>query len=274
MKVTLDEKDSIKEATNIAELGGVTRSGRVYTPDAPMKKISSVEVKGAAVENAKAPIYPSSKEILAKGRRHNQPLHIFVKCGDYTIARVLIDNGSSINILPKTTLNKLCSTSAQLRASSVVVRAFDGSKREVMGNVTLLIYIGPTTFDITFQVMDIRPAYNYLLGRSWIHSIGVVPSSLHQRVKFFVGQQLINIYRRGQGGLGNLLLATRGCECYQHWIKKPRSFQRINHGCPGSNQRRIPTRQRAWPPPERYSNSNLNPREAWESQTWLSMGQR
>ncbi|RDX97441.1 hypothetical protein CR513_19785, partial [Mucuna pruriens] len=71
---------------------------------------------------------------------------------------------SSRNVLPKTTLDKLYSPSTILRNSPIVVRAFDGSKREVMGKITLPIHIGPTTFDITFQVMDIRPAYSFLLG--------------------------------------------------------------------------------------------------------------
>ncbi|RDY00493.1 hypothetical protein CR513_16323, partial [Mucuna pruriens] len=100
------------------------------------------------------------------------------------IARVLINNGSWLNVMPKTTLDKLYSPSATLRNSPIVVKAFDGSKWEVMGEITLLICIGPTTFDITFQVMNIWPAYNCLLGRPWIHVVEAVPSSLHQKVKF------------------------------------------------------------------------------------------
>ena len=39
--------------------------------------------------------------------------------------------------------------------------------------------------------MDINPAYSCLLGRPWIHSIGVVPSTVHQKLKFVVEGQLI-----------------------------------------------------------------------------------
>ncbi|RDX96150.1 hypothetical protein CR513_21223, partial [Mucuna pruriens] len=86
----------------------------------------------------------SEEEVSKEGRRHNQPLHISVKCGEYMIARVLIDNGSFLNILPKTTLDKLCSIDSQLRTNSVVVRAFDGSRWEVIGEITFPIYMGPT----------------------------------------------------------------------------------------------------------------------------------
>ncbi|RDY09156.1 hypothetical protein CR513_06528, partial [Mucuna pruriens] len=56
---------------------------------------------------------PSLKdEVSAEGRGHNQPLHIVVKCGNDMLARVLIDNGSSLNVMPKDTLEKLYSTSS------------------------------------------------------------------------------------------------------------------------------------------------------------------
>ncbi|RDX65966.1 hypothetical protein CR513_55321, partial [Mucuna pruriens] len=58
------------------------------------------------------------------------------------IAWVLIDNGSSLNVLPKATLDKLTPVDALLKASSVVVGAFDGSKWEVMGEISLPILIG------------------------------------------------------------------------------------------------------------------------------------
>nr|KYP32846.1 hypothetical protein KK1_046364 [Cajanus cajan]KYP32850.1 hypothetical protein KK1_046368 [Cajanus cajan] len=60
-----------------------------------------------------------------------------------------------------------------------------------MGEITLPIQVGPTTFDIKFLVMDITPAYNCLFGRPWIHQAKVVPSMLHQKVKFVVNDKLI-----------------------------------------------------------------------------------
>ncbi|RDY11603.1 hypothetical protein CR513_03703, partial [Mucuna pruriens] len=132
-------------------------------------------------------------EIPTEGRSHNQPLHIVVKCDIYMIARVLIDNGSSLNVMPKATLDKLYSIGFTLKINSVVVKAFNGSKWEVMGEITLPICIGPMTFDITFQVMDIQPVYSCLLDGPWIHAVGAVPSSLHQKVKFIADQQLVSV---------------------------------------------------------------------------------
>jgi len=125
-------------------------------------------------------------EIPTEGKGHNKALHISVKCMDYVLARVLIDNVSSLNVMPKTTLDKISCEGAYLRPSSMVVRAFDGSRREVISETELPIQVGPCNFQDMFQVMDILPAYSCLLGRPWIHSAGVVPSTLHQKLKFIV----------------------------------------------------------------------------------------
>ena len=55
-----------------------------------------------------------------------------------------------------------------------------GSDREI----EIEVQIGPCTFNVEFQVMDISPSYNCLLGRPWIHIAGAVPSTLHQKIKF------------------------------------------------------------------------------------------
>jgi len=78
-----------------------------------------------------------------------------------------------------------------MRPSATIVRAFDGSRREVIGEIELPMQIGPCTFQITFQVMDILSAYSCLLGRHWIHSVGVVPSTLYQKLKFVINDKLI-----------------------------------------------------------------------------------
>ena len=75
----------------------------------------------------------------------------------------------------------------------MVVKAFDGTKREVLENIKLSIQVGPSTFDSEFIVMDINPSYNCLLGRPWIHMAGAVPSTLHQKVKFVVEESLITV---------------------------------------------------------------------------------
>ena len=69
---------------------------------------------------------------------------------DHVVAKVLIDNGSSLNVMPKTTLEKPPFSASRLKPSSMVVRAFDGSRREVMGEIDIPIQIGPHTCNVVF----------------------------------------------------------------------------------------------------------------------------
>jgi len=107
----------------------------------------------------------SDEELPIEGAGHNKALHISVKCMNHILAMVLIDNGSALNVMPKSTLTKLPSDGSYMKPSTTIVRAFDGSRRRVMGEITLPVQIGPITFEVTFQVMDIAPAYTCLLGR-------------------------------------------------------------------------------------------------------------
>ena len=43
------------------------------------------------------------EEIPVEGRGHNRALYVSVKCMDHILAKVLIDNGSCLNIMPKNT---------------------------------------------------------------------------------------------------------------------------------------------------------------------------
>ena len=64
---------------------------------------------------------------------------MFVKWLDHIVAKVLIDNSSSLDIMPKTTLDKLPFNASHMRPRSMVVRAFDGSRRDVRGEIDLPI---------------------------------------------------------------------------------------------------------------------------------------
>ncbi|XP_050896281.1 uncharacterized protein LOC127103025 [Lathyrus oleraceus] len=77
------------------------------------------------------------------GRNHNKALHISMECKGVVLSHVLVDTGSSLTVLPKKALAKLDCEGLILRPTDLVVRAFDGSKRAVFGEVELPVKIGP-----------------------------------------------------------------------------------------------------------------------------------
>ena len=86
------------------------------------------------------------EELPEEGRNHNLALHISMNCKDEALLNVLVDTGSSLNMLPKSTLSKLSYQGAPMRYSGVIVKAFDGSCKMVIGEVDLPVKIGPSDF--------------------------------------------------------------------------------------------------------------------------------
>lgn len=62
------------------------------------------------------------------------------------VCRVLIDNGSALNICPLATLHRLGIDLGRIRTGKSTVRAFDGMKKEVIGEIELELLIGPVLF--------------------------------------------------------------------------------------------------------------------------------
>ncbi|XP_039029195.1 LOW QUALITY PROTEIN: uncharacterized protein LOC120163293 [Hibiscus syriacus] len=130
-------------------------------------------------------------EIPEGGMGSVRALNITTHCHGHVLPGVLIDNGSALNLMPLVTLQRMPLDQSHMKSYQNVVRAFDGTQKEVLGKMEIPLLIGPVVYNIDFVVMDIHPTYNCLLGRPWIHSAGAVPSSLHQKLKFVIDGQLI-----------------------------------------------------------------------------------
>ena len=100
------------------------------------------------------------------------------------VARVLIDNGSTLNVCPMSTLECLNVDNSLICPTTMINRALDGTLKEVQGEIELVIGVGPMFFMVNFQVIKVDSPYNMLLGGPWQHAIGVVASTLHRRLKF------------------------------------------------------------------------------------------
>jgi hypothetical protein len=89
-------------------------------------------------------------DLTVDGRNHNRALHIAMECKGAVLSHVLVDTVSSLNVLPKKALAKLDCEGLILRPTDLIVRAFDGSKRVVFGEVELPVKIGPEVFKSVF----------------------------------------------------------------------------------------------------------------------------
>jgi hypothetical protein len=108
-------------------------------------------------------LYFTKDELDAGGTNHNKPLYIIVRCKDCTIGKVLVDNGSTLNVLPKDVLNEMPIDSTHILPSTMMARAYDGTPTKVVGTIKIELCIGPQGFLVTLQVMNIHLSYNILL---------------------------------------------------------------------------------------------------------------
>ena len=61
------------------------------------------------------------------------------------------------------------------------------------GMIRLPIQIGPEIVEVNFIVVDTYSPYTAIDGRPWLHTLGAIASSLHQKVKFPSGDQVLEI---------------------------------------------------------------------------------
>ena len=124
----------------------------------------------------------SNKDLTKKGKHHNNPLHITVDAMGKRILMVLVDDGSALNVCPLKTTSCLGLNIEDFVPTDQHVRAYNNSRREVLGTITLELTIGPMVKKVDFQVLNIALCFNMLLKRPWIHDIEAIPSSLYQKV--------------------------------------------------------------------------------------------
>ncbi|KAK9997914.1 hypothetical protein SO802_017517 [Lithocarpus litseifolius] len=66
-------------------------------------------------------------ELPPEDRDHTLPMHIMVRCENMIIARVLIDNGSALNVCLMSTLESLNVDTSLIHSTIMIIKAFDGT---------------------------------------------------------------------------------------------------------------------------------------------------
>ncbi|XP_077237383.1 uncharacterized protein LOC143879076 [Tasmannia lanceolata] len=135
----------------------------------------------------------TDEDLPQEGRDHTRPLRITILCNKKRVPEVLVDNGSALNVCPLSTATTLGFGPADFIPSEQGILAYDGTRRDVIGTLATEVEIGGETFEIEFQVLDIKTSFFLLLGRPWLHKVGVVPSTLHQKLKFVRNNRVITV---------------------------------------------------------------------------------
>ena len=119
---------------------------------------------------------------------HDDPLVVRAIVAHTTVHRVLVDNGSSADIIFASAFDKMRIGREKLEPVSTHLRWFSGEKVLPLGSIQLVLTLGEphcqATTTARFLIVDVPSAYNMLLGRPSLNAIKVVPSAYHFIIKF------------------------------------------------------------------------------------------
>ncbi|XP_075086268.1 uncharacterized protein LOC142168980 [Nicotiana tabacum] len=110
-------------------------------------------------------------------------LVIFLNVLDFKIKRVLVDLGSSTNIIQWRVLEQ-AELTGNIAPATKLLTGFNLTSVTTRGEILLPIHAKGVTKTTLFEVVDGDMGYNVILGRPWIHEIKVVPSTNHQLLEF------------------------------------------------------------------------------------------
>ncbi|XP_070004807.1 uncharacterized protein [Nicotiana sylvestris] len=114
---------------------------------------------------------------------HNDALEISLNMLDFKIIRVLVDPGSSSNIIQWRVLEETKLTEIIIPPTKLLV-GFNLASLTTRGEILLLMNAEGVMKMTLFGVVDGDMGYNIILGRPYLHEMKVVPSTYHQLLKF------------------------------------------------------------------------------------------
>ncbi|XP_026410985.1 uncharacterized protein LOC113306242 [Papaver somniferum] len=120
------------------------------------------------------------------GQAHGDPLVITLMIEEWRVKRILVDRGSSVEVLFYDTFKRMQLSDDILIPSTYNIDGFNGTVTTPKREATLRVsdegdYLYTLT---TFHVVDVVSPYEVIIGRHWIVGIKGVASAYHQRLRF------------------------------------------------------------------------------------------
>lgn len=134
------------------------------------------------------PIYFTDEDFPDGPTPHRDALVIAMDVGGTVVQRVLVDTGSSFNVLSWDTFQKLGLKRADLGRIKTPLADFTGDSIQPEGKIRLPTEIGEyhnlRKIDLDFLVVDVDCVQNIILGRPALEDLGAIISMEHLAMKF------------------------------------------------------------------------------------------
>ena len=107
------------------------------------------------------------------------------------VSRMLVDSGAIVNPMPYSLYKKLGGTDEELIKTNMTVSGIGGGDPiGAKGVASMELTIGSKTIPTAFFISEMQGNYSLKLGRDWIHANQCVPSSLHQFIIQWIGDEV------------------------------------------------------------------------------------
>jgi hypothetical protein len=122
---------------------------------------------------------------------HLKPMYIRGHLDGTPVARMLVDGGAAVNVMPYATFKKLGKTDAKLIKTNMMLTGIGGDVPiSPKGVASMELTVGSKTTPTAFFIAEVQGNYNTILGHHWIHANCCVPSTLHQFFIQWVGEEV------------------------------------------------------------------------------------
>ncbi|XP_030922889.1 uncharacterized protein LOC115949743 [Quercus lobata] len=135
----------------------------------------------------------SEEDKIGTIQPHDDVLLITLRIGDYDVKKVMVDGGSGAEVMYPNLYKGLRLKPEDLMPYNSPLMSFGGKLVIPKGMIRLPIQTGPEIMEVNFIVADTYSPYTAIIGRPWLHTLGAVASSLHQKVKLPSGDQVLEI---------------------------------------------------------------------------------
>lgn len=119
---------------------------------------------------------------------HDDALVVSAGITNHSVHHVLVDSGSSVNILSKAAYDQMSLPTDMLRPSLTLLYGFSGQCVIPEGNIELALTVGASPKQATtmtdFLVLGTPLVYNAILGRPTLNCLRAVTSTYHLIIKF------------------------------------------------------------------------------------------
>jgi len=134
------------------------------------------------------PITFTDDDFKAPDLDHDDPMVISIEVAEYGIEKVLVDQGSSVNILYWKTFRKMNLSEDLIVPYNEQIVGFSGERVDTRGYLDLRTRIGSRKdgreVRVRFLLVEANTSYNVLLGRPCLNAFGAIVSTLHLAMKF------------------------------------------------------------------------------------------